>query len=57
MLQKLVLFKSCLNFIVARQINMFYKKIIFMMPHEVKIFFIPSINTSTLMSEHGMWKG
>lgn len=54
MLQKLVLFKSCLNFIVARQINMFYKKIIFMMPHEVKIFFIPSINTSTLMSEHGM---
>lgn len=52
--QKLILFKSYLNFLVARQINMFYKVIIFMMPHEVKIFFIPSISTSTLTSEHGM---
>jgi len=53
-LQKLILFKSYLNFIIARKINMFYKVIIFMMSYKVKIFFIPNINTSTLTSEHGM---
>jgi hypothetical protein len=43
-----------MNFLVARQINMFYKVIIFMTPHEKKIFFIPNINISTLTSEHRM---